>query len=39
LALARYFGDMSAKTGTSGAREQRLAVYLDRLGVIDHLKT
>ena len=23
---------MSAKTGTSGAREQRLAVYLDRLG-------
>lgn len=30
--LARYLGDMSARIGTSGAREQRLAVYLDRLG-------
>ncbi len=32
MALARYLGVMSAMTGTSGAREQRLAVYLDRLG-------
>jgi SRSO17 transposase len=29
---ARYLGGMSAKTGTLGAREKRLAGYLDRLG-------